>query len=180
MFSLSVVDPGDEFTLNIRGGLPDNSVLEEIAKGEYVFRWKLQEVMTEPLVFVANDTRGASSIFVPTVEVCACVNGGNCTLDGLLTSDPTIVMNCICSDGGYLATIQRPMCNNMLHVDLHGCFNSAFTGNFCEEDRNGCSEIQCFEGVECMDVPAPGVGAVCGACPPGYTGNAQKCYGQRS
>ena len=29
-----------------------------------------------------------------------------------------------------------------------------------------------------MDVPAPGVGAVCGACPPGYTGDAQKCYGQ--
>ena len=29
-----------------------------------------------------------------------------------------------------------------------------------------------------MDVPAPGVGAVCGSCPPGYTGDAQKCYGQ--
>lgn len=55
---------------------------------------------------------------------------------------------------------------------------SAFSGNFCEEDRNGCSEIQCFEGVECMDVPAPGVGAVCGACPDGYTGDATKCYGE--
>ena len=29
-----------------------------------------------------------------------------------------------------------------------------------------------------MDIPAPGVGAVCGACPLGYTGDAQKCYGQ--
>lgn len=57
-------------------------------------------------------------------------------------------------------------------------YAAAFTGRFCEEDRNGCSEIQCFDGVECMDVPAPGVGAVCGACPPGYTGDAQKCYGQ--
>ena len=28
-----------------------------------------------------------------------------------------------------------------------------------------------------MDVPAPGVGAVCGACPHGYTGDASKCYG---
>ncbi len=54
---------------------------------------------------------------------------------------------------------------------------SAFDGRFCEEDRNGCSEIQCFEGVECMDVPAPGVGAVCGNCPPGYTGDSLKCYG---
>ena len=57
------------------------------------------------------------------------------------------------------------------------CSYTAFTGRFCEEDRNGCSEIQCFEGVECFDVPAPGVGAVCGACPQGYAGDAQKCYG---
>ena len=28
-----------------------------------------------------------------------------------------------------------------------------------------------------MDVPAPGVGAVCGSCPPGYTGDTFKCYG---
>ena len=28
-----------------------------------------------------------------------------------------------------------------------------------------------------MDIPAPGVGAVCGACPPGYTGDSLKCYG---
>ena len=28
-----------------------------------------------------------------------------------------------------------------------------------------------------MDIPAPGVGAVCGACPSGYTGDRQKCYG---
>ena len=59
-------------------------------------------------------------------------------------------------------------------------FTLAFDGRFCEEDRNGCSEIQCFEGVECMDVPAPGVGAVCGSCPPGYTGDSLKCYGRAS
>ncbi len=28
-----------------------------------------------------------------------------------------------------------------------------------------------------MDIPAPGVGAECGACPEGYTGDATKCYG---
>ena len=56
-------------------------------------------------------------------------------------------------------------------------FHLAFAGRFCEEDRNGCSEIECFEGVECMDVPAPGVGAVCGSCPLGYTGDS-KCFGK--
>ena len=29
-----------------------------------------------------------------------------------------------------------------------------------------------------MDVPAPGVGAECGPCPLGFTGDSQKCYGQ--
>ena len=55
---------------------------------------------------------------------------------------------------------------------------SAYGGEFCEEDRNGCSEIQCFEGVECLDVPAPGVGAMCGECPGGYTGDGEKCFGK--
>ena len=59
------------------------------------------------------------------------------------------------------------------------CIFAAYGGEFCEEDRNGCSEIQCFEGVECLDVPAPGVGAMCGACPEGYTGDGEKCFGKR-
>ena len=55
---------------------------------------------------------------------------------------------------------------------------AAYGGEFCEEDRNGCSEIQCFQGVECLDVPAPGVGAMCGECPEGYTGDGEKCFGK--
>ena len=53
----------------------------------------------------------------------------------------------------------------------------AFSGEFCEEDRNECSEIECYEGVECLDIPAPGTGAVCGDCPLGFTGDGLKCYG---
>ena len=103
VFSLNVVDPnlGDEFTLTVQGGLPADSVLEEIAEGEYAFRWNLMDVTTEPLVFIANDTRGASSTFIPTVEVCACVNGGSCILDVLLESDTTVVLNCHCSEGRF-------------------------------------------------------------------------------
>ena len=62
----------------------------------------------------------------------------------------------------------------------HTCAFSAYGGEFCEEDRNGCSEIQCFEGVECLDVPAPDVGAMCGVCPVGYTGDGEKCFGKDS
>ena len=56
-------------------------------------------------------------------------------------------------------------------------FTIAFSGPLCQEDRNGCADTHCFEGVECMDVPAPGTGAVCGPCPQGYTEVSQKCYG---
>ena len=31
--------------------------------------------------------------------------------------------------------------------------------------------------MECFDVPAPGVGAVCGSCVPGFTGDGLKCTG---
>ena len=98
---LSVTDTDDNFTLGIHGDPPDNSILEETSKGSYVFRWTLEQVTNLTLVFVANDSRGASSLFTPTVEICACVNGGTCTLDGLITSNTTIVMNCLCTDGEY-------------------------------------------------------------------------------
>ena len=29
----------------------------------------------------------------------------------------------------------------------------------------------------CRDIPAPGVGAECGPCPAGFTGNGIKCLG---
>ena len=45
-------------------------------------------------------------------------------------------------------------------------------------DTDGCADFDCFEGVECEDVPAPGVGAVCGPCPDGYHGDGAKCVGE--
>ena len=78
----------------------------------------------------------------------------------------------------YQNTKNHAICDDTMTLSHSYNYIAAFTGSFCEEDRNGCSEIQCFDGVECMDIPAPGVGAVCGACPLGYTGDAQKCYGQ--
>ena len=57
---------------------------------------------------------------------------------------------------------------------------AAYSGRLCEEDRDGCSEIRCFEGVDCVDVLAPGVGASCAACPSGFTGDGEKCLGNHS
>ena len=44
---------------------------------------------------------------------------------------------------------------------------------------NGCTEIECFSGVECFDVPAPGVGAMCGPCSTGFIGDGEKCSGNK-
>ena len=56
--------------------------------------------------------------------------------------------------------------------------HTAWTGQFCEEDIDGCSVVSCFEGVQCTDVQAPGIGATCGPCPTGYTGDGVKCSGR--
>ena len=55
--------------------------------------------------------------------------------------------------------------------------NAAYSGAFCEKDRNGCLEASCYTGVQCYDVPAPGVGIMCGSCPSGYIGDGQNCAG---
>lgn len=99
VYSLSVLDPGDNFTLTIQGQLLQDYTLEVVGDREYIFHWNLLEPTSEPLVFIATDSGGASSTFIPTVEVCACANGGNCTLDGLLTSNSTVILNCQCPQG---------------------------------------------------------------------------------
>ncbi len=38
--------------------------------------------------------------------------------------------------------------------------------------------LACFEGVSCVDIPAPGSGAICGDCPSGYDGDGEKCIGK--
>ncbi len=96
---LTVVDSEDNFTVSILNSLPDNPTLEKSSDNEFVFKWTLQQVTNESLVFIANDTRDAASMFVATVEICACVNGGICTLDGLFTSNATILMKCVCPKG---------------------------------------------------------------------------------
>ena len=104
VYSLTVTDPGDNITLTLQEQ-PQNSNLKLAGDGEYTFYWNLSEPTTEPLVFIATDMSGASTSFVPTVEVCACVNGGNCTLDGVVTSNSTVVLNCQCPQGKFIQDI---------------------------------------------------------------------------
>ena len=52
-------------------------------------------------------------------------------------------------------------------------------GQFCDQDMDGCEEINCFEGVECFDNIAPLTGANCGPCPSGTQVSDGKCVGKR-
>ena len=98
VFSINVTDPGDNFTLELQGGLPSDSILEKISDGQYIFTWNLTETTNRTLEFIANDTGGAVTVFIPRVEVCPCQNGGNCTLNGVDSDDATVNMNCQCND----------------------------------------------------------------------------------
>ena len=102
VFLLNIVDPGDNFTLQLDGGLPANSTLQQLTDREYAFIWRLFEITDRTLEFIANDTRGASGVFMPRVELCPCRNGGICTLNGVITDAATVTMNCRCSQGMYV------------------------------------------------------------------------------
>ena len=54
---------------------------------------------------------------------------------------------------------------------------SGYEGRYCDTDIDGCRELECFEGVECMDNVAPAIGATCGPCPRGYQGDGVSCTG---
>ena len=65
----------------------------------------------------------------------------------------------------------------LVHFAWRIIIHTAYTGRFCDEDLDGCTELTCFDGVACVDVPAPGIRAVCGSCPPGYSGDGLNCIG---
>ncbi|XP_064385332.1 uncharacterized protein LOC135334155 isoform X5 [Halichondria panicea] len=117
---------------------------------EYTLKLQLDTIFDISLVFLATDELDSGSTLEVQVVICACVNNGNCTLEGVVDqSASTVVSNCLCPQG--------------------------WEGDFCEDDVDGCANFDCFMSVNCVDVPAPGVGAMCGPCPQGYRGDGSKC-----
>ena len=94
----------DDFNLSFSGGIVEaSSILEAETPGQYNFSIQVSDSSQldslQPLVFVATDGRGASSELVQMVQVCACINGGECTPDGILGIDSTVILTCLCPDG---------------------------------------------------------------------------------
>ncbi|XP_065193831.1 mucin-like protein [Sycon ciliatum] len=105
------------------------------------------------LEFTATDDNNVNSTFQPAIVLCPCENMQPCFPQQTG------------QDGG-LAQFTLLECN---------C-NESYTGDRCEEDRDGCVQgAGCFQGVICTDVPAPGSGAICRDCPSGTTGDGVMC-----
>ena len=100
IYTFNVTDMDDTFNVSVVGGLPDDSEL--IRDGNsFEFRWRLMEAGNITVVFSAVDSMNAGSVLRPTVEICACENDGNCTLEGILGIDALnpIILNCECPQG---------------------------------------------------------------------------------
>lgn len=99
MYTFNVTDDGGNFNVSLLGETPDNTEL--VTDGTmYTFRWMLASPDNISVAFTAVDNLQARSVIDPQVEICACENGGTCTLDGVLDLDADpIVMNCECPEG---------------------------------------------------------------------------------
>ena len=100
VYKFWVLDDGDDFSVGIVGDLPVPYELIEKSNGVFELQLTLQRLADISLSLFAKDSLNASSVLSPRLEVCACANGGECSLKGLLSTDETtVIMNCICPPG---------------------------------------------------------------------------------
>ncbi|XP_071826627.1 uncharacterized protein [Apostichopus japonicus] len=89
-----------------------------------------------------------------TVRLCTCLHG-TCDFHKLLSDTREIskkfgMVFCDCEDG--------------------------WSGIQCSEDFNSCSNLPCYHGVTCLDLPPPNMAPSCSPCPPGQIGDGVMCY----
>ena len=102
IYTFSVKDADDNFTVTIVGGAPNGGQLVHNGKGMYTLHWMMLAIPTSSVQFRAEDARGAVVLLSPLLHVCSCFNGGTCTLDGVVRSaDSLINMTCLCTEGIY-------------------------------------------------------------------------------
>ena len=103
IIEITVVDTNLR-SFGIIGGDVEGGVLAmvEMENGTalYTFTWTPPQFLDQPIIFLATDDRDASTQYEPRIEFCSCMNGGECTLSGVLdqTANP-LDLNCICPAG---------------------------------------------------------------------------------
>ena len=100
MYSFTVEDTTDNFTVNAIERQVVNTSLTNDGNGNFTYTFTVYKPSNVTLTFLAEDSMGAATSLTPILELCSCVHGGNCTLQGLLTIESTtIIMNCECPEG---------------------------------------------------------------------------------
>lgn len=86
--------------INGQSSIPPNTTLTE-SRDTFTLTWKpvdINEVFN--LTIIATAEQSARSMFVPRVQLCGCLNDGNCTEAGVLNLQlPFVVLNCECPAG---------------------------------------------------------------------------------
>ncbi len=97
IYSFTFVDT-NHFNVTIDGGTPIGGILSDDGKGTYTFRWTPTSSPEKPLSFIAMDTIGAATLHEPVLRVCACFNGGECTME-ILKNKTIETLICNCTEG---------------------------------------------------------------------------------
>lgn len=99
IYTFQVEDSGN-FTVEIIGGAPENSRLEDNGGGMYMFQWTPSQAPTHALTFLVVDNLDEATMHSPILHVCTCFNGGHCTLEGVPSSNQLIIpLTCLCTEG---------------------------------------------------------------------------------
>ena len=100
-FTISVVDTNlDSFSI-IGGDVAGGELVQDATDMSlYTFTWTPPAIIDSPIVFLATDDMGASSQYEPRIEFCQCLNGAECTEEGVTNQLANPVdLTCICSAG---------------------------------------------------------------------------------
>lgn len=105
IYTFTVTDDNN-FTVTLDGGAPQGGLLFDDGEGRYTFRWTPETTPDRALSFLAVDDLLASTLHSPVLLVCACFNGGMCTLEGVLSTNELLQnLICTCSEGNLAKSI---------------------------------------------------------------------------
>ena len=98
IFNLTLQDADDDIIVNVLGEIsPTELTIVNKGGNQYSLCYHPAAVSNETMTLIATDPHNASATFSPSLHFCACSNGGNCTLEGVVLSDAQT--HCACSEG---------------------------------------------------------------------------------
>ena len=115
-YHLTVFDPNDTVTVTLNGTLPENYVFTKLDDSSYELSWTPKNASSVSIVFVANDSAGASSRLHPLIRLCDCRLDLNatCTMaQGSGGHNRFLIETCHCGTG------MLTLCRHYYHANLH-------------------------------------------------------------